>query len=81
MDAHREGRRAEAVAAYARVLPLINYENRQCGLRACKAAMKAGGVIRSAHVRAPLAPLEPEVLEGLLELARPLDLLTMRWGL
>ena len=81
VDAHRGGRREEAAAAYARVLPLINYENRQCGLRACKAAMKAGGVIRSAHVRAPLAPLEPEVLTGLLELARPLDLLALRWGL
>ncbi len=81
VDAHREGHREEAAAAYARVLPLINYENRQCGLRACKAAMKAGGVIRSAHVRAPLGPLEPEVLAGLLELARPLDLMALRWGL
>ena len=81
VDAHREGRREEAAGAYARVLPLINYENRQCGLRASKAAMKAGGVIRSDHVRAPLAPLEPEALAGLLELARPLDLLALRWGL
>lgn len=81
VDAHREGRRDEAAAAYARVLPLINYENRQCGLRASKAAMKAGGVIRSDRVRAPLAPLEPEALAGLLELARPLDLLALRWGL
>ena len=81
VDAHREGRREEAAAAYARVLPLINYENRQCGLRACKAAMKAGGVIRSDHVRAPLSPLEPEVLAGLLELARPLDPMVLRWGL
>ena len=81
VDAHRDGRRKEAAAAYARVLPLINYENRQCGLRASKAAMKAGGVIRSDHVRAPLTPLEPEVLAGLLELARPLDLVALRWGL
>ncbi len=81
VDAHRDGRRKEAAAAYARVLPLTNYENRQCGLRACKAAMKAGGVIRSDHVRAPLTPLEPEVLAGLLELARPLDLTVLRWGL
>lgn len=81
VDAHRDGRRKEAAAAYARVLPLINYENRQCGLRASKAAMKAGGVIRSDHVRAPLTPLEPEVLAGLLELARPLDLTVLRWGL
>ncbi len=81
VDAHRDGRRKEAADAYARVLPLINYENRQCGLRASKAVMKAGGVIRSDHVRAPLTPLDPEVLAGLLELARPLDLLALRWGL
>ena len=81
VDAHRAGRRDEAAAAYARVLPLINYENRQCGLRASKAAMKAGGVIRSDRVRAPLAPLEPEALAGLLELAQPLDPLALRWGL
>src|SRR5689334_16962169 len=30
---HRAGRRREAALAYARLLPLINYENRQCGLR------------------------------------------------
>ena len=80
VEAHREGRRDEAAAAYARVLPLINYENRQCGLRACKAAMQAGGVIRSDHVRAPLGPLDPEVREGLMELARPLDPVALRWG-
>src|SRR5690606_33942853 len=33
------GRRDEAIAQYARILPLINYENRQCGLRATKAVM------------------------------------------
>jgi len=33
------------MAAYQRWLPLINYENRQCGLAACKALMQAGGVI------------------------------------
>ena len=81
VEAHRAGRREEAEAAYARVLPLINYENRQCGLRACKAAMKAGGVIRSDHVRAPLGPLAPEVLAGLMELARPLNPVALRWGL
>ena len=81
VEAHREGRREEAAAAYARVLPLINYENRQCGLRASKAAMKAGGVIHSDHVRAPLGPLAPEVLAGLLELAHPPDPVALRWGL
>jgi 2-keto-3-deoxy-L-arabinonate dehydratase len=77
---HREGRRAEALAGYARVLPLINYENRQCGLRACKALMAAGGVIKSDAVRHPLAPLDPQTRAGLLELARPLDPMVLRWG-
>lgn len=80
VEAHRDGRRDEAAAAYARVLPLINYENRQGGLRACKAVMRAGGVIRSDHVRAPLDPLAPEVRAGLMELARPLDPVALRWG-
>ena len=80
VEAHRDGRREEAAAAYARVLPLINFENRQGGLRACKAVMQAGGVIRSDHVRAPLGPLAPEVRAGLMELARPLDPVALRWG-
>ncbi|MBV8704694.1 MAG: dihydrodipicolinate synthase family protein, partial [Acetobacteraceae bacterium] len=39
---HRAGRRDDAASAYARILPLINFENRQCGLRATKAVMMAG---------------------------------------
>src|SRR5260370_12159997 len=41
IDPYFAGRREEALAAYARWLPLINYENRQCGLQACKSLMKA----------------------------------------
>jgi dihydrodipicolinate synthase/N-acetylneuraminate lyase len=77
---HRAGRRAEAAAAYARILPLINYENRQCGLRAAKAVMKEGGVIESDHVRHPLEPLHPATRAGLLELAREAAPLALRWG-
>ena len=55
VEQFRGGRRAEAAAAYARILPLINYENRQCGLRATKTAMAEGGVIKSDAVRHPLA--------------------------
>ena len=69
---HREGRRDEAAAAYARILPLINYENRQCGLRATKTVMMEGGVIRSDAVRHPLEPLHLRPAPGLLELARRL---------
>jgi len=77
----RDGRREEAEAAYARILPLINYENRQCGLRATKAVMKEGGVIASDAVRHPLAPLHPATRAGLLALARQASPLALRWGL
>jgi dihydrodipicolinate synthase/N-acetylneuraminate lyase len=77
---HREGRRAEAAAAYRAILPLINYENRQCGLRAAKTVMCEGRVIRSDAVRHPLSPLGPETRAGLLELAREANPLALRWG-
>jgi len=78
--AHREGRRADAADEYARILPLINYENRQCGLRAAKAVMMEGGVIASDAVRHPLEALHPATRAGLLELARPLSPLALRWA-
>jgi len=67
-------------ADYRRVLPFINYENRQCGLRAAKALMLAGGVIQSDFVRHPLRPLHPATRAGLLELAEELQPLALRWG-
>ena len=70
VEHHRAGRRMEAAAAYARILPLINFENRQCGLRATKTVMAAGGVIASDAVRHPLEALHPATKAGLLELAR-----------
>jgi 2-keto-3-deoxy-L-arabinonate dehydratase len=77
---HRAGRRQEAAAMYARILPLINYENRQCGLRAAKTVMAAGGVIRSDAVRHPLEALHPATRAGLLELAAEANPLALRWG-
>jgi dihydrodipicolinate synthase/N-acetylneuraminate lyase len=77
---HRAGKRTEAAAAYARILPLINYENRQCGLRATKTVMMEGGVIKSDAVRHPLEPLHPATRAGLLELAREAQPLALRWG-
>ena len=76
----RTGRHADAAAAYARILPLINYENRQCGLRATKTVMKEGGVIKSDAVRHPLAPLDRATRAGLLALAREANPLALRWG-
>ena len=80
LEHHRSGRRKEAAAAYARILPLINFENRQCGLRATKTVMAAGGVIKSDAVRHPLEPLHPATRAGLLELAGEVNLLALRWG-
>jgi 4-hydroxy-tetrahydrodipicolinate synthase len=80
LEAHRAGDRATAAARYAAILPLINHENRQCGLRACKTVMKEGGVIASDAVRHPLPPLPPATREGLFELARPLEPLALTWG-
>jgi dihydrodipicolinate synthase/N-acetylneuraminate lyase len=80
LEHHRAGRRREAAAAYARILPLINFENRQCGLRATKTVMAAGGVIMSDAVRHPLEALHPSTKAGLLELARELDPLALHWA-
>jgi 2-keto-3-deoxy-L-arabinonate dehydratase len=80
IDPYRAGNREEAAAAYERWLPLINYENRQCGLIACKVLMKEGGVIASEAVRQPIQPLHPETRKGLIEVARRLDPLVLRWG-
>jgi 2-keto-3-deoxy-L-arabinonate dehydratase len=80
IDPYLAGRRGEATAAYARWLPLINYENRQCGLQASKALMKEGGVIRSEAVRHPLQRLHPMTRAGLVEIARLLDPMVLRWG-
>lgn len=80
VDAYREGRREDAAEAYQRWLPLINYENRQCGLLAAKALMKEGGVIACDLPRQPLQPLHPATRAGLIEVARRADPLVLRWG-
>lgn len=80
VHAHLAGRRDEAVAGYERWLPLINYENRQCGLLAAKALMREGGVIACDAPRHPLAPLHPATRAGLVETARRLDPLVLRWA-
>jgi 2-keto-3-deoxy-L-arabinonate dehydratase len=80
LQQHRAGKRKEAAQTYNRILPLINYENRQCGLRACKTVMAEGGVIRSDAVRHPLEPLHPDTRAGLLELVREANPLALRWG-
>ena len=69
-----------ATTAYARVLPAINHENRQCGFRSAKAAMVEGGVIRSEFCRHPIMPLHSQTREALLRLIRPLEPVVLNWG-
>jgi len=66
---------------YNEILPLINYENRQCGFRAAKAIMKEGGVIKSDFCRHPILPLEANTREGLIKLASKYNPIALNWGL
>ena len=79
VDNHLAGQRASAIEHYGRCLPLINYENRQCGLLAAKILMKEGGIIRSDAGRHPLAPVHPATRAGLIEIARSLDAKVLSW--
>jgi 2-keto-3-deoxy-L-arabinonate dehydratase len=74
------GDRAGAVGLWEALLPLIHFENRQCGLRAQKILLAEGGIIGSERTRAPLGPVSPRTRRGLLELAAARDLLILRWG-
>jgi 4-hydroxy-tetrahydrodipicolinate synthase len=80
LAAHAAGEREAAAAAYARWLPLINFENRQCGLTLAKVLMEEGRIIRSGATRHPFPPLHPETRAELLEIARRLDPLVLRWA-
>jgi 4-hydroxy-tetrahydrodipicolinate synthase len=74
------GDRAGAIAAWENLLPLIHFENRQCGLRAQKILLAEGGIIGSERTRAPLGPVSARTRRGLIELAAARDLLVMRWA-
>ncbi|MBT06784.1 MAG: dihydrodipicolinate synthase family protein [Rhodospirillaceae bacterium] len=76
LDGDEEG----ATNLYNAILPLINFENRQCGLRAAKIAMVEGGVIKHETVRHPLEEVDPETRLELLRHALKLDLVALRWG-
>src|SRR5579859_3614609 len=77
---YRSGDRDGAAAAWEGLLPLIHFENRQCGLRAQKILLAEGGVIACDRTRAPLGPVSPQTRRGLLELAARHDPLILRWA-
>jgi dihydrodipicolinate synthase/N-acetylneuraminate lyase len=80
VDAYAAGRRDEAAAHYQQWLPLINYENRQGGILTAKSLMKEGGVIACEAGRHPFPAMHPDTRAGLMETAKRLDPLVLRWG-
>lgn len=76
---YQAGDREAALALWEEYLPLIHFENRQCGLRAAKVLLHEGGVIASEATRQPFGPLPGPARDGLLELARRRDPLVLRW--
>ena len=80
IEAHRAGDRDKAYALYQQWLPLINYENRQGGILTAKSLMAEGGVIACEAPRHPWPAMHPEVRAGLIETAKRLDPLVLRWA-
>jgi 4-hydroxy-tetrahydrodipicolinate synthase len=75
-----DGKIDKAETQYNNILPLINYENRQCGFRAAKVIMKEGGVIVSDFCRHPIPSLEENTRAGLINLAKRFDPVALNWG-
>ncbi len=80
VDAYAAGRREEAAAHYQQWLPLINFENRQGGILTAKALMKEGGVIACEAGRHPFPAMHPDTRAGLIDTAKRLDPMVLRWG-
>jgi len=74
------GETGAATSLWEYWLPMIHYENRQCGLRATKILMREGGIIASEATRAPFGPVSPETRAGLIAHARRRDPLILRWA-
>jgi dihydrodipicolinate synthase/N-acetylneuraminate lyase len=75
-----KGERDEAAEDWEAILPLIHFENRQCGLRATKALLKEGGIIAHDTTRSPLPDLPPHTRHQLVRLAEGRDPLILRWA-
>ncbi len=75
-----DGKIDSAVEKYNNILPLINFEHKQCGFQATKIAMKEGGVIKSAFCRHPIKILDDHTKNLLISIAKKYDLVSMNWG-
>lgn len=61
-------------------LPMIHFENRQCGLRATKILLNEGGIVGSECTRAPFGPAPPAIRAGLVAHAERRQPLILRWA-
>ena len=80
IDHFWNNQKEKAEEIYNNILPLINFENRQCGFRATKTVMKEGGVINSDFCRDPIKPLDDDTKNLLLNFAKKYDLISYNWG-
>ena len=80
IEAHRSGDHDAAFVHYQHWLPLINHDNRQAGMLAAKALMKEGCVIACEAPRHPLPAMHPATRKELIDIARRLDPLVLRWA-
>lgn len=78
-EAYRKDREL-GVEAYRKWLPLINYENRQSNILTSKILMEEGGIIRSSVPRHPYKPASPFIRQGLMDAAKRLNPLVLRWA-
>ena len=74
------GDRDAAVGLWESWLPMIHFENRQCGLRATKILMNEGGIIKSEATRAPFGPVSTAIRNGLIAHAHRRNPLILRWA-
>ena len=80
IDNFLNNEKGKAEEIYNNILPLINFENKQCGWRATKTVMQEGGVIKSDFCRHPIKPLDKDTKKLLLNFAKKYDLLSFNWG-
>lgn len=80
LAAWQSGDRDGAERQWESLLPLLHYENRQCGLAASKALLAEGGVIASDRTREPFPQLAESTRTTLVQLARRRDVFALRWA-
>ena len=80
IDHFLKNEKEKAEEIYNHILPLINFENRQCGFRGTKTVMKEGGVIKSDFCRDPIKPLDPDTKNLLLNFAKKYELISYNWA-